>query len=376
MGGEPQTVDINLFAGAGGLALGLREAGFKPTLFVEVDKDAWATLQRNKLALDAPPGWEYHKGNAEAVDWSVIDKPVRLLAGGVPCQPFSLGGKHLAERDGRNQFPSFLRAVRQLRPQAVLVENVDGLVRDSFRPYFDYILRQLEYPSIEPRKGETWEEHNTRIIAHQRARGYEPEYCVKWAVLNAADFGVPQCRKRVFIIATACGLPPYTFPAATHSRQALLRSQDSGEYWDRHGLLRRKMEGKVPQVDDDRQPWVTVRDALHGLPKPALDEQSAEMNHWLIPGARMYRGHTGSRLDWPSKTIKAGVHGVPGGENTIVNDDGSVRYYTLREAARIQTFPDNHFFVGSRCAVTRQIGNAVPRRLAEVVASQLYTLLE
>jgi DNA (cytosine-5)-methyltransferase 1 len=96
------------------------------------------------------------------------------------------------------------------------------------------------------------------------------------------------------------------------------------------------------------------------------------MNHWDITGARSYRGHTASKLDWPSKTIKAGVHGVPGGENTFVDDKGRFRYYTLREAARIQTFPDSHVFCGARADITRQIGNAVPCVLAEVIAKPLH----
>jgi DNA (cytosine-5)-methyltransferase 1 len=99
------------------------------------------------------------------------------------------------------------------------------------------------------------------------------------------------------------------------------------------------------------------------------------MNHWAVPGARAYVGHAGSRLDWPSKTIKAGVHGVPGGENILLADDGAVRYFTLRETARLQTFPDEHHFEGARLHVTKQIGNAVPCDLAEIVADPLFKLL-
>jgi DNA (cytosine-5)-methyltransferase 1 len=96
-----------------------------------------------------------------------------------------------------------------------------------------------------------------------------------------------------------------------------------------------------------------------------------------VPGARTYSGHSGSTLDWPAKTIKAGVHGVPGGENTlIVNDRGDVRYFTLRELARIQTFPDDHYFVGARTHVARQIGNAVPCLLSAAVAEPLFELLQ
>ena len=123
------------------------------------------------------------------------------------------------------------------------------------------------------------------------------------------------------------------------------------------------------------RPWVTVRDAIYDLPPANPQESGATSNHWDIPGARIYPGHTGSSLDWPSKTIKAGTHGVPGGENTVICENGVVRYYTLREMARVQSFPDEHYFVGSRSNVIRQIGNAVPPALAAAVAAPLVRLL-
>jgi len=112
-----------------------------------------------------------------------------------------------------------------------------------------------------------------------------------------------------------------------------------------------------------------VRDAIADLPEPREDRESeGAVNHRLILGARAYTGHTGSPLDTPSKTLKAGDHGVPGGENTLVYPDGAVRYYTVREAARIQQFPDTWRFEGSWTEIMRQLGNAVPVGLAPVVA--------
>jgi DNA (cytosine-5)-methyltransferase 1 len=99
-------------------------------------------------------------------------------------------------------------------------------------------------------------------------------------------------------------------------------------------------------------------------------------NHEYRPGARTYAGHSGSVLDEPSKTIKAGAHGVPGGENMIVLDDGSIRYYTVRESARIQTFPDDYLFSASWTESMRQIGNAVPVKLATVVGKSVYEQME
>ena len=275
-----------------------------------------------------------------------------------------------------------MRAMRALRPQAVLLENVRGLLRNAFRPYFEYILRQLECPSVRPRTQEIWQQHDKRIRDLQCSPSYQPEYQVSWRLRDAADYGVPQNRLRVFIVAVRAGLPAYHFPKPTHSRSALLRSLASGEYHERHGIARRKsrIEGNgslmlALEQSDGRDAWKTVRDAIAGLPRASETEEGSHMNHWTIPGARRYAGHEGSSLDWPSKTIKAGVHGVPGGENTIVDDSGKLRYLTLREIARIQTFPDSHYFCGARTHVTRQIGNAVPCEFAAAIARPLFQLL-
>lgn len=116
---------------------------------------------------------------------------------------------------------------------------------------------------------------------------------------------------------------------------------------------------------------MTIRDALKDLPDPRSDEASAIANHLFQPGARRYVGHTGSNLDDPAKTLKAGDHGVPGGENMIAFPDGGVRYFTVREAALIQTFPRDFIFSSSWTVNMRQIGNAVPVSLAEVVARSI-----
>lgn len=113
---------------------------------------------------------------------------------------------------------------------------------------------------------------------------------------------------------------------------------------------------------------MTVRDAICDLPDPEKRTWNHVANHNFNPGARSYVGHTGSPLDEPGKTLKAGDHGVPGGENMIARADGSVRYFTVREAARLQTFPDDYTFRGAWTEAMRQLGNAVPVRLAEAVA--------
>ena len=116
-------------------------------------------------------------------------------------------------------------------------------------------------------------------------------------------------------------------------------------------------------------PWRTVRDALVGLPDPerAPSEAKDFLNHRFQAGARSYPGHTGSPLDEPGKTLKAGVHGVPGGENMLARADGSVRYFSVRESARLQTFPDDYVFHGAWSEAMRQLGNAVPVKMAQAV---------
>lgn len=372
-------IDINLFAGAGGLAIGLQMAGFSPLRLYERDPQACETLRYNSSEQRSLTAI-VEEGDVREIDWRTLGQEVRLIAAGAPCQPFSLGGKHRAFEDGRNLFPEVARAARELRPAAVLVENVRGLLREGFRSYFEYILRQLECPSIKPSRAETWQAHDTRIRRHQCRAGYTPEYHVAWRLLDSADFGVPQNRLRIFIVATRYDLPPYKFPAPTHSRDVLVKKQHEGSYWRRYGIRKQAVIPLLQIVPEgstngDRLPWVSVRDAICDLPEPAADDESAKMNHWLVPGARLYAGHSGSDLDWPAKTVKAGVHGVPGGENTLVAEDGKFRYFTFRELARIQSFPDNHFFTGGRIHVTRQLGNAVPPRLAAAVAKPLFQLL-
>jgi DNA (cytosine-5)-methyltransferase 1 len=120
-----------------------------------------------------------------------------------------------------------------------------------------------------------------------------------------------------------------------------------------------------------------VRDALRDLPDPECQKIDGRRlnDHYLQPGAKAYPGHTGSLLDLPAKTLKAGDHGVPGGENMMVRLDGSVRYFTIRESARLQTFPDGYRFHGSWTETMRQLGNAVPVALARAVGASVATQL-
>lgn len=373
---------IDLFAGAGGLALGIHEAGFSTAGLVEFDRHACETLRVNADFLQIGTRWPVIEGDARLVDYSRVTDSVDLLAGGAPCQPFSLGGKHRGDEDGRNMFPEVFRAVRALRPKAILLENVRGLTRQSFRPYFDYILAQLSNPHQPPREDEDWVRHLARLRTIQTYSSLPAdEYDVHWRLINSADYGVPQRRERIIMVAFRRDLDiRWQFPAPTHSEDRLLYDQFvTGEYWSHHGVAPKPLDPRsrkrVMQLrlyPPQELPWRTLRSVLVDLPEPLDRVPSSEWSwHIGIPGARLYKGHTGNDLDRPAKTIKAGGHGNPGGEHVLLKDDGSIRYLTVRECARVQAFPDTYQFSGSRSEAMRQIGNAVPVSLARLLACSI-----
>lgn len=368
---------VELFAGAGGLALGCHLAGFTPALVAEWDRWACDTIRENQTAgYPLVEGWNVHEGDVRGIDWTQIDGPVDLVAGGPPCQPFSLGGKHGAAADPRDMFPATAEVLRALQPRAFIVENVKGLTRASFAEYYKYIQLRLALPELTLREGETLVEHAARLAAHT---GHDTlRYTVVPTVVNAADFGVPQQRHRVIMVGYRDDVAAeWVFPPATHSKDALLHAQwVTGEYWDEHQVPTRDRPEPPSAATLDRltntapklHRWRTVRDALAGLPEPTLAGSRQHLNHILQPGARTYPGHTGSPIDWPAKTLKAGGHGVPGGENMLRRSDGTVRYFTVRESARLQTFPDRYELHGAWGEAMRQLGNAVPVLLAQTVA--------
>lgn len=371
---------VELFAGAGGMAIGTADAGFRHLALLELDRHAVATLKENatrkagvqsEIAIEETDvrGFDYARLGGAAID---------LLAAGAPCQPFSLGGKHAGQNDERNLFPEVFRAQRALMPRAVLLENVRGLARASFRPYLEYILLQLALPGVAPRDGELWKQHKARLLDAWVANdhGSAPAYDVTIGLRECADFGLPQRRGRVFMVAMRTDQGgPVAVPEGDHSEARLAFEQTiTGEYWRRHGLPVRTSDptaASSPQEVEGRA-WLTVRDALGDVPPPIMGKANGyHPNHVGIPGARSYPGHTGSPWDEPAKTLKAGVHGVPGGENMLRDDDGAVRYFTVHEAALLQGFPADYHFVGSRSEAMRQIGNAAPSPVCKAIATSI-----
>jgi DNA (cytosine-5)-methyltransferase 1 len=361
---------IELFSGCGGLALGTARAGFDHELMVEWNSDAFATLNLNKAkGVEHARDWRFSRDDVREVDWASFTGEMDLVAGGPPCQPFSICGKHRGQDDVRDMWPEAIRAVRELRPRAFLFENVRGLARPAFANYLAWIKAALMDPAAPRREDEGYEEHLARLARRRTA----PEYHVLVLKINAADFGAAQKRSRVVVAGLHVNLGLDLVPITpTHSRERLVWDKwVTGEYWRRH-------EMRAPCIPDaDRslvrqigafssppatQPWRTVRDAIAGLGEP-----NGENWHVFQPGARPYPGHTGSLLDEPAKALKAGDHGVPGGENMVVLEDGGVRYFTVREAARLQGLPDEWGFATSWSESMRQIGNAVPVQLSEAI---------
>ncbi|MCP5097724.1 MAG: DNA cytosine methyltransferase [Chloroflexi bacterium] len=371
---------LELFSGAGGLATGLQHAGIQHIGFIEVNKHACSTLAKNydKCLIN--------NNDIKSVDFSDY-KNVELIAGGPPCQPFSLGGKHKGNLDRRDMFPFAVKAIKQCTPKAFIFENVKGLLRKSFSSYFEYIILRLTYPNVTIKDGQSWENHLSELEKiHTSGRYDGVKYNVVFRLVDSADYGIPQRRERVIIVGIRNDLNvKWSFPKKTHSLNSLLWSQYvTKEYWQRHGIypvnvdqlnfqIKKRVEklrsiyGFIPPSEF---PWQTVRDVIGHLPFPdKYGEYHSE--HILHKGARIYPGHTGSYIDLPSKAIKAGVHGVPGGENMIRYQDGSVRYFTTFEAKKIQTFPDQYCISGSWTEAMRQIGNAVPVQLGELIGKSL-----
>lgn len=391
---------VETFAGAGGMALGLQAAGFKCLHASDGNPIAVRALQQahpgaEAIFLDSrtiPP-------LIELVEERLGGARLSLLSGGVPCQPYSAGGKHRGEYDPRDGFPAFLSLARGLLPRAVLVENVKGLTTKRHRYYLDRICDDLR----------------------------ELGYLVAWHVLNAADYGVPQRRERLLIVGihspSRAVVERFSVPAATHSEASLVRDKwITGDYWREHGVgpvmqpsrmelrvLRKINSGDLVQ-DLDLPRWMTVRDAIgktvigagtnpHGKDKaeerrrrdisdeasPTMTaEQVGNRGPWTVaPGdvKRFFNQRaTPHQIDQASHTIRAlGLKGpeilqLPT-EHVGRIDTSRLTRLTVEECAALQGFPEGYRFAGKTSDQYRQVGNAVPPRLAQVVGLEIAKVL-
>jgi DNA (cytosine-5)-methyltransferase 1 len=229
---------LELFVGAGGLALGAARAGFDHAAVIDWNWNACKTLRRNKAdGVDHVRDWEIIDCDVRKHDFRSYAGKVEVVIGGPPCQPFSVGGKHLGHQDERNMFPEAVRAIRDISPKAFIFENVRGLLRPSFANYYNYIIHQLRFPDVPRKPDEIWGDHLSRLERiYTSGKHSGLRYNVVYECRNAADFGVPQRRERVFVVGIRADLGvEFSFPRGPHTHDALLYDQwVTGQYWDRH----------------------------------------------------------------------------------------------------------------------------------------------
>lgn len=386
---------IELFAGAAGLGMGLAKAGFHHEIVVERDHAACETIRYNQKRGHAlVQDWKVVEADVADVDLSAVAPEPDLLSGGPPCQPFSGGGAHAGAADERNCWPWTINATKILRPRAFVFENVPGMLRH--KEYLDYLVMALTLPEL-ANPTTDWEDDAAFLRkCIEQGVSSPPRYDVHVEKLTATDYGVAQARSRVFIVGIREDVKGrWRAPEATHSGERLLDDKwINGTYWDRHGISRPEMDIAgtrhlrrhnqratedlfAPRLNAHR----TVRDVIGDLPDARPEGSPGILNHEAATReAKAYKGHTGSPIDEPSKTLRAGVHGVSGGENMV--DYGShhegtrYRHFTVREAARVMGVDDDYAFPGTWSDGLKQMGNAVCPPMAHAIGESIATTLK
>jgi DNA (cytosine-5)-methyltransferase 1 len=299
---------IEFCAGAGGQALGLEQAGFHHAALVEIEADYAKTLTLNR------PNWDVRAADMNSFDGRPFEG-MDLLAAGLPCPPFSMAGKQLGEKDERNLFPAAIRLIDEIRPRAVMIENVRGFLSAVFEDYRGQLKAQLK----------------------------KLGYTVDWRLLNASDFGVPQLRPRVVIIAIR---------------------DDTVDAFD----------WPTPHPHNPQTVGETLYDLMaangwQGARRWA--EHANEIAPTIVGGSKKHGGPdlgpTRARQTWAS----LGVEGRTIADEAPATDFVGMPRLTARMVARIQGFPDHWQFHGRKTTAYRQIGNAFPPPVAKAVAKNL-----
>jgi len=304
---------LEICAGGGGQALGLEEAGFELAAAVEIDEKACATLRANR------PKWRILESDVREVSGRTF-RGVDLFAGGVPCPPFSIAGKQLGRRDERDLFPEALRLIEEMKPAAVMLENVRGFASEKFKVY-------------------------RRRVQNTLARlGYESD----WRVVNAASCGVPQLRPRFILVAfRGDRLASFAWPGEvkkTPTVGEVLADLMAERRWRGAKAWARRANGVAPTLVGGSK--------KHGGPD---------------------LGPTRAKREW----AKLGVDGHGVADEPPGRDFPSTKQprLTVRMTARIQGFPDDWNFVGAKTAAYRQIGNAFPPPVARLVGQAIRAAL-
>jgi DNA (cytosine-5)-methyltransferase 1 len=306
---------VEICAGGGGQALGLELAGFDHLAALEIDHHACATLRLNR------PDWNVIEGDIRSFDGTPFRGSTDLLAGGVPCPPFSIAGKQLGSDDDRDLFPEALRLAAEIQPRAVMLENVPGFASEKFKDY------------------------RTALIARFRRLGYQ----VEWRILNACDYGVPQLRPRFIMVALRKeDMQFFHWPDVNEERRLVgdvLADLIASNGWKGSASWKKRANGIAPTVVGGSK--------KHGGPD---------------------LGPTRARQQWAA----LGVDGIG------IADEPPAREFpkeaspklTVRMVARVQGFPDDWQFAGRKTASYRQIGNAFPPPVAEAVGRAIATAFE
>jgi DNA (cytosine-5)-methyltransferase 1 len=304
---------LELCAGAGGQALGFDQAGLHHTGLVEIDKHACETLRVNR------PSWnviETDLHDFDAVPYSGTD----IVAAGLPCPPFSKAGKQLGHQDERNLFPVALKIIETVKPRAVIIENVRGILDDIFEDYRTYVAGQME------------------------SFGYWTD----WRLLNASDFAVSQLRPRVVFVGIRRGFE-------THFN------------WPRPLLAQPRTVGETLCDLMAAKGWRGVS---------AWKKRASDIAPTIVGGSKK---HGGPDLG-PTRAKRAWANlGVNG--HLLANDAPTpgfvgMPHLTVRMVARLQGFPDDWQFTGGKTAAYRQVGNAFPPPVARAVAVQVLACLQ
>lgn len=300
---------VEICAGAGGQALGLERAGFEPEALIEIETPCCNTLRENR------PNWNVIEGDVKEFN-GLAFRGVDLLAGGVPCPPFSKAGKQLGKNDERDLFPEALRLVDEIKPKVVMLENVRGFLDAVFEDYRLNLKRQLQ----------------------------KMGYVAEWRLLNASDFGVSQLRPRVVIVAVKKEFSNLFFwPETNHQNPKtvgeLLKDKMAANGW-------KDVERWVKQADDIA-PTIVGGSKKHGGPD---------------------LGPTRAKKAWAT----LGVDGMGIAYEPPEKDFVGMPKLTVEMVARIQGFPDGWLFTGKKTPAYRQVGNAFPPPVAHAVATNIY----
>lgn len=348
---ESTFTSVEICAGAGGQAVGLHQAGFKHRALIEIDSHACATLREN---VSDHPEWS----GCEVIEADLTEfKPASLnlepgeldlLAGGVPCPPFSVAGKQLGQDDERDLFPTMLDLVDELQPKAVMIENVRGLLDQKFEDYRENVIRKRL-------------EDGGYVICY-------------WKVLEACDYGVPQLRPRAILVAMRSDYAKHfvwTEPEkAPLNKVAEALDSSMRERFRRSGEEPRWNGAYAGRWESAYEKW--RKQASLGTVAPTLVGGSKKHG-----GADL--GPSRAKAAWRKLGVCGlGVANDPDDmkdpERDLYSENGPK--LTVKQAAIIQGFPEDWKFPGRKTATYRQVGNAFPPPVARAVGEQIYAALE